>query len=415
MTTLQERGAGLTRRLRALYVATAVSSFGDGIFAAAIPLAAAAVTRDPTAVAIVSAAEMIPWVLISPFAGAWVDRLPHRAVMIAADLFRCLVLAGVAVAIAAGGSSVWFLAAAAFLVMAGTTFFDAASQSIIPELVDRDPELLNRVNGRLGSLTSIGRSLLGPPSGSALYVAGAVIPFLVNAASFVVSAACVGLLRHKTERTPTQDVSIARSIRDGMVWLARHRVLRSLAIMIALSNITYSAATATLVLYAQDVLRVDDAAYGLLLAVGAIGSISGGLLASRVIRRLGDLPALQVAMAAQVIAWLALALTTSPLVAGFGLAFAFMGTAIATVVVVSARQRLTPPDMLGRVVSSFRVLGTGMLPAGGVLGGLESSSSTVGCGGHTRCFNIARAPSPRLSARSGLGDHRVGLANPLRR
>src|SRR3954471_21471778 len=138
MTTVQQRGVGLTRRLRALYVATAVSSFGDGIFAAAIPLATAAVTRDPTAVAVVSAAEIVPWVLISPLAGAWVDRLPYRAVMIVADLFRCLLLVGVAAAIAAGQSSVWFLAIAAFLVMAGTTFFDAASQSIIPELVNRD-------------------------------------------------------------------------------------------------------------------------------------------------------------------------------------------------------------------------------------------------------------------------------------
>jgi predicted MFS family arabinose efflux permease len=159
-----------------------------------------------------------------------------------------------------------------------------------------------------------------------------------------------------------------------MVWLARHKVLRSLAILIALSNITYSAATATLVLYAQDVLRVNNASYGLLLAVGALGSIGGSLAASRVIRKLGDLPALQVAMGAQVVAWLALALTTNAYVAGLGLAFAFMGTSIATVVVVSARQRLTPPDMLGRVVSSFRVLGTGMLPVGGVLGGLAAAT-----------------------------------------
>src|SRR4051794_35136216 len=160
MTTMQEKAAGLSGRLRALYVATAVSSFGDGIFAAAIPLAAAAVTRDPTAVAIVSAAEMVPWLVIAPFAGALVDRLPYRAVMIVADLARCLVLLAVALAIFTSSAPVWLLASAAFLVMAGTTFFDAASQSIIPELVGSDPDLLHRVNGRLGSFTSTGRSLL---------------------------------------------------------------------------------------------------------------------------------------------------------------------------------------------------------------------------------------------------------------
>lgn len=374
MTTMQERRAGITGRLRALYVATAVSSFGDGIFAAAIPLAAAAVTRDPAAVAIVSAAEMIPWVLIGPFAGALVDRLPYRAVMISADLGRLLVLVAVALAIGTGHASVPLLALAAFLVMAGTTFFDAASQSIVPELVDRDPDLLNRVNGRQGSLSSAGRSLLGPPAGSAIFAAGAAIPFVANAASFLVSAMCVGFLKHKTVRVPNRDVSIVRSIGDGMAWLARHSVLRSLAVLIAVGNLSYSAATATLVLYAQEELGVADAAYGVLLAVGAVGSISGGLIASRVIGKLGDLRALQIALAAQVVAWIGLAATRSPYVAGAMLAIAFMGTSIATVVVVGARQRLTPPAMLGRVVSSFRVLGTGMLPAGGLVGGLVATA-----------------------------------------
>ncbi|MEV0803399.1 MFS transporter [Kribbella sp. NPDC050281] len=374
MPIMQERKAGLMGRLRALYVATAVSSFGDGVFAAAVPLAAAAVTRDPAAVAIVSAAEMIPWVLIGPFAGAMVDRLPYRAVMIGADLARLIVLAVVGLAIATGHSSVLLLACAAFLVMAGTTFFDAASQSIIPELVDRNDELLNQVNGRQGSLSSAGRSLLGPPAGSAMFVAGPAIPFVVNAVTFLVSGLCVAFLKHKTARIPNRDVSIGRSIRDGMVWLARHSVLRALAILIAVSNLSYSAATATLVLYAQESLRLADAAYGILLAVGAIGGIAGGLLASRVIRKIGDARALQVAMASQVVAWVGLALTTSPYVAGAMLALAFMGTSVATVVAVSARQRLTPPDMLGRVVTSFRVLGTGMLPAGGLLGGLVAAN-----------------------------------------
>lgn len=374
MTMTQEPKAGLIGRLRALYVATAVSSFGDGVFAAAVPLAAAAVTRDPTAVAIVSAAEMIPWVLIGPFAGAAVDRLPYRAVMIVADLGRLIILGLVALAIATGHGSVPVLASAAFLVMAGTTFFDAASQSIIPELVDRDVDLLNKVNGRQGSLTSAGRSLLGPPAGSAMFVAGMAIPFVVNAVSFLVSAICVLLLKHKTARVPNRDVSILRSIRDGMVWLARHKVLRALAILIAVSNLSYSAATATLVLFAQESLHITNAVYGVLLAVGALGNIAGGLLASRVIAKIGDARSLQLAMAAQVLAWFGLALTTNAFVAGAALAVAFMGTSIATVVAVSARQRLTPADLLGRVVTSFRVLGTGMLPAGGIVGGLVASA-----------------------------------------
>lgn len=368
-TTVDRPRTQHLRRLRALYGSVAVSSFGDGIFAAAVPLATAALTRDPAAVALVSAAEMVPWLVMNPVAGALVDRWPYRAVMVAADLSRFALLLALTAMVATGTVTVPALAIIACLVMTGTVFFDTASQAVIADLANRDTDTLNRANGIVGSTTNAGRNLVGPPAGSATYAAVAWVPFLIDAITFLVSAALVALLPRTTQRTQTNREPIMRSIWNGAKWLAKHATLRSYCLIIAVGNLVYSAALATFVLYAQDVLRVAEATYGVLLSAGAVGGVIGGLIAAHVLRVTGDTWGLIGGMAVQAVAWLVIAATTSPVVAGAALALASIGTSLCTVVVVGARQRLTPPDMLGRVTATFRTFGSGALPAGAAIGG----------------------------------------------
>jgi predicted MFS family arabinose efflux permease len=111
-----------------------------------------------------------------------------------------------------------------------------------------------------------------------------------------------------------------------------------------------------------------------LLAVGAVGGIVGGLTASRVVGRLGDRWTLVLGLGAQVAAFAVLASTRSAIAAGAALALAILGTAWSSVVVISARQRLTPPALLGRVTAAFRTIGTGAMPLGAALGGMIAAS-----------------------------------------
>ncbi|WP_197005118.1 MFS transporter [Longispora fulva] len=360
------------RRLRSLYAAVGVSSLGDGMFAAAVPLATAVLTRDPSAVALVGAAEMLPWLVVTPFAGALVDRWPHRATMIISDAARAVCMAALAVMIAAGWASVPALAVIAASAMVGYTFHNIAQQHVVADLTERDPATLHTANGRIGAAFSAGRSLTGPPAGSALFAWLAWSPFAVNAATFAASAALVATLPPDEPRTDADRVRepLLRSIASGAGWLARHRVLRLLCALVIVGNLMYAAALSTLVLYAQDVLKVSTAAYGFMLSAGAVGSIAINLVAGPIIKRLGELRTQMIVMAAQVIAWLTIAATTHAVVAAAALTLAYAGTGLGGVAIVGARQRLTPPDLLGRVVSAFRTFGTGASPLGAVLGGV---------------------------------------------
>lgn len=364
------------RGLRALYGSVAVSSLGDGVFGTAVPLAAAATTRDPAAVAVVAAAEMVPWLVVTPVVGALVDRWPHRATMVAADVVRLALLAVLAALVATSSASVAALATIACAVMIGTIFFDTASQAVVADIVHRDPAALNKANGVVSSTTQAGRDLVGPPTGSAAYSIVPWVPFVVDAVSFAISALLVSRLptsvRPAREDTDGRQ-SLAASIAEGARWLVRHKQLRTLCLMIAASNLAYSAGTSTFVLYATDVLSVSTAVYGLLLSAGAVGGIAGGFLAARVVKRLGDIGSLVIGILAQAGAFVIIAVTPSPYLAAVGLAMASFGTVVATVVVVGARQRLAPPEMLGRITASFRMLGVGALPAGATAGGIVAS------------------------------------------
>jgi MFS family permease len=362
------------RGLRALVAATGVSSLGDGAFVAAAPLAAAAITRDPAAVATVTAAEYLPWLLVAPFAGYYVDRWPRRPTMIISDLLRAAALGGLALLIAIDAGSVAVIAACAFLVVAGTVFHSAAAEATIAELAVHDTALLHTVNGRQQAAYTAGRQLVGPPVGSLLFSVARWLPFGFDALTFVGSALLVSLVPHTTTPRP-ETTGIWRALRESTAYLLAHRTLRTLALLTAAGNFSISMVLGVLVLYATDAhgLNVSDAGYGVLLVAMAVGGIGGGMLAPRVMRRFVGRRAILVGIATQGVAWLLLAATGHAIVAGAALALAFMAVAVVSVVVVTARQQQVPPQLLGRVISAFRIIGNGPAPVGALVGGMLAS------------------------------------------
>ncbi|MBM0201766.1 MFS transporter [Micromonospora sp. STR1s_5] len=361
------------RGLRALVAAQGVSSAGDGVFLAAAPLAAAALTRDPAAVAAVTAAEYLPWVVVAPLAGVYVDRWPKRATMIVSDLVRAAAVAALAGMVALDVVSVAAIAVCAFVMVAGVAFHSAAAEAVVADLAAEQDEL-NRANGHLQSSYNTGRQLLGPPAGSLAFSAAPWLPFAGDAVSFVASAALLRAVpreaAHQRPEGPHQAVWPA--LRAGAAYLAGHAQLRALATLTAVANLSANMVMGVLVLFATDRagLGISTAGYGLLLVALAVGGIAGGAAVSRVIRQFGSRVTMVGGLAAQGLSWLALAATSTPAVAGAALALAFAGVSMVSVCVVSARQTHTPPELLGRVISAFRVVGNGTSPIGALLGGL---------------------------------------------
>ncbi|WP_412538591.1 MFS transporter [Longispora sp. K20-0274] len=365
------------RGLGALLGATGISSLGDGMFYAAAPLAAAAITRDPTAVAVVAAAEYLPWLIVAPFSGAYVDRWPKRATMIGADLARAVVLGVLAFLLLADAATIPMLAVCGFLIVAGSVFHTAAAEGVIADLTGRDEHLLHTVNGRQQALSTTGKQVLGPVTGSALFAWTTWIPFAGDAVSFLVS----GLLLAKVPTQPpipsAQREGVFASIRTGARFLLGHRELRTLCLLVGLANLTYTMALATFVLFAtdRDGLGIDKAGYGLLLTAMALGGTVGGLLAARVARLLGNRLTVVVGLLLEAAAWFVVPLLHNPYLAGAVLAVTSASVAVVSVVVMGARQRLVPPELLGRVISAFRAVGNGSAPLGAFLGGVIATIS----------------------------------------
>ena len=360
---------------RKLWTAAGVSTLGDGVRLAALPLLAASITRDPGAVAVVTLAGSLPWLLFSLVSGAVVDRVDRRRVIWQVDTGRALVMFGLATAIVFDATSIALLVVVAFLLGTGETLFDNAAQALMPAVVPRDR--LEDANSRLYAVQITSQEFVGPPVGSLLFAAAMAAPFFLDAGSFVAAAALVLGIRggRRTPRPETEARTRLRTeIGEGLRWLWRHRLLRTLALMLGVWNLLTTASGAVFVLFATEDLHVSTAGYGLLFSAGAVGSIVGSVFATRIIRSVGPGRALLAAVVISALANFVVALTSNAYLVGVMGAIGSLVAIVWNVITVSLRQAIIPDELLGRVNSVYRFLGWGMMPIGAALGGLVASA-----------------------------------------
>lgn len=359
----------LPARYWRLWWAGAIDNVGNGAFVTAVPLLAVTLTPDPRLISMVAAASFAPWLLFSLPVGALVDRHSRIALMRGAQLFQAVVVALIVVLVAAGVMNVGYLTAAAFAVGVGQVVFGIASQSVLPEIVDT--RSLGLANARQYLATTIGQSFLGPPVGSLLFGLAVVLPFGLDVATLVVSALLLTTLRG-TSRPRLRETGVPqrRAVVEGLRWLGRHRLLRTLALLLGVNTFCFQLGNVTLVLLATRELGVTPAGYGLLLAVAAVGSVLGGLLTARLVRLFGQIPVLAVALAINAAAFVLLGLSPNAWTLAALLAMSGLVTAVWNVVTVTLRQEQVPLDLLGRVNSVYRLLGWGLIPLGALAGGL---------------------------------------------
>jgi MFS family permease len=276
-----------------LWAALSVSLMGTEITALALPLLAA-LTLGASALemGILAAAGQVPFLLFSLPAGAWIDRLPRRPVLIATDVASSLLLVSVPLAVPFGGPNFPHLVVVAFGVGTMTVVSEVAHYAYVPSLVGR--ERLTESNSRL-QVSYSAAAAAGPGlAGALVQLLSAPVAVLADAVSFLISAA---LLRSIRRPEPPPDRSDARlpmrrSIADGMRRLLGQPLLR--AIIVASVPITFftSGFLALYVLYASRELGLAPATIGLIFAAGGVGAISGAMLARRAAERFGVGPAI---------------------------------------------------------------------------------------------------------------------------
>jgi MFS family permease len=370
------------RNFRLLVGSSACSNLADGILQTVVPLLALSITRDPGAFATVALAGRLPWLLVALPAGALVDRWDRRRTMVAVNLGRFVLLGLLTLIVANGGQELWMLAAVAFILGIGETFFDTAAQSIVPALV-QDSNRLETANSRLYGVELTANQFVGPAVGG--LIAGAALAAGVGAATtaYLVGAGALATItgafraRRAAERAPRS--TIRRDIADGTRYLAHHQLLRSLALIVGISNLSSSIAFTVFPLYAVSPgpMGLTSTGFGLALAALAVGSLAGTFLATPLIHRLGQRRTLLVSMAASAGMYLAPATTANVAAVVTSFVVASSLSISWNIVTVSLRQRIVPAHLLGRVNASYRLVAWGTMPIGAALGGLIASHTSL--------------------------------------
>lgn len=357
-----------------VWSAAAVSNIGDGVRKTALPLLAAAVTRDPVAVSGILLAGHLPWLFFTLPAGAIVDRLDRRNLVTAVSTMRAVIMALLCGLVLFGEAGLPVLYAVAFLQGVGEVFSDNAVFALVPGVVPK--ARLEDANGRLEAVVVATNQFAGPALGGLLFAQFAGLPFIVDAASFVLMAGLVLGIKQRPPRAPraAAKTSIRADIGEGIRWLRARPSLRNLSFIAALTNMALNATFAIFVLFALDELDLSAPAFGLLLSVEAVGALAGSLLASRIRKHVGIPVALAAALGIAGLANLTIASTgVVPVVSAMMVAIAFAG-GVWNVLTNSLRQAVIPDRLLGRVQSAHRLLAWGAIPFGTLLGGAAAAT-----------------------------------------
>jgi MFS family permease len=365
-------------RFAKLWAASTTSAIGSGLASVATPLFVASRTSNPLVVSIAATVAWLPWLIFALPGGVLVDRLDRRRVMVTIDWIRVVALAILGVALLADHASIGLLYAVLFITAVGEVTFRSASQAFTPALVS--PSLLERANGWLAGGSMLTAGLFAGPLGGFLYAVTPSLPFVVNAGTYAASAVLVGLIggsfRARTG-TPGGDAATAHRPRasvwsdmiSGLRWLVRQRLLRTMAVLIGLLNVTLTAALSVLVLLSKERLHLGSVGYGALFSCLAVGGLLGSALGDRLIGWVTATWTIRIGLLVEAATHLVLATSHNAYAVG-AIFFAFgIHGALWTIASVSLRQRLTPPEMLGRVGSANLFVSAGGNCVGAILGG----------------------------------------------
>lgn len=373
------RAGGLLRQrnFRLFWTGESISEVGSAVTLVVIPLIAIDTLHAGTfIVTLLTATAWLPWVIIGVPAGAWVDRLPPRPLMLACDAVCVAAYASVPVAAWLGVLTVAQLIAVTLTAGSLKVFFDSAYQVLLPGVVDEAD--LTEGNAKLLGSQQVAQ-IAGPGLGGLLaQAAGPVTGLLADAASFAASFGCLTAMQQPPGRR--SGVRAAGGVLDGLRFAWRDPYLRAMAAFSSLGNLALTGAEALLVIFLVRTIGLPSAAAGLVVASMGAGGVLGAVAARPLGRRLGTARAMIVVVPAGLFAALLLPL------AGHGprLAFAIVAllctggdVVIANVIVDSFIQACVSPDILGRVISATRAVGFAMMPLGALLAGAFATALGV--------------------------------------
>ena len=403
MKPLQRGGAWRRIGFRRLWGANTVWALGAEVTELALPTLAILGFGASTAEAgLLIAAPWLTFLVVGLPAGALVDRLPRRRVMVFADLGRFAALTSVPTALALGRLSLPWLYAVAVVTGVLGVFSHVAFRSFLPALVTRNELLDGNAKLTLGE----GAAKVAGPSLAGILIqgVGGSIALLASAGSSLVSALLVSRLpKDQPVWRPPDVESVTGAAREGLAFVLGQSVLRRIVAINTLGNLGTGIVDGVALVFAYRHLRLDAATVGLAMAVGSAGFLLAASASSRITRGLG--PGLTLAVSCLVYAAAPFALFLGPL--GYPLAAVMVwrllyGVSMPPYDVNAAtiRQAVTPDRLQGRAIAAINTIGWGALGLGPLLGGVLGerigAQPTILIGGCACLLAVIPALVPRL-------------------
>jgi MFS family permease len=372
---------------RKLWTAATISVLGSQVTLIAVPyIALTMLGATAFQVSLLAAVEMLPFLLFTLPAGAWLDRIRRRPVLVSADIARGVALMSIPIAYLGGSLTLGQLFVVAFVTGTFTALFDVADQSFLPELIERE----DLVDGNARLQISYSAAQIGGPTlaGNMIALVAAPMAIAADALSFFVSGGLISAIKKrepKPERALDQlgrPTSLRSEIAIGLRYVLGNRYLRPIAGCTGTSNLFAAALFAVFPVLIWRELALSPAFYGTVMGLASFGFLAGAALSSRLPRILGVGPTIVVSAALGSPAMLLLALTpATPVWAAVTLFGGWFVVGLSQVVYnvaqISLRQSITPPAMQSRMNATMRFIVWGTIPIGSVLGGVLASTMPV--------------------------------------
>ncbi|MFE9423476.1 MFS transporter [Kitasatospora sp. NPDC006697] len=366
---------GLLRRnrdFRLLYLGEVTGKFGSSLTGLALPLIAATVLHTgPLGVSALTAATWLPWLLIGLPAGAWVDRLPRRTVMLCSAAASLLLYLTVPVAGALGLLGYPQLIAVAFCAGTSSVFFQTAYTALLPAVVDAADR--GEGNAKLHGSASAAQ-LVGLGSGGTIaQLLGPVNSLLANTVTFLLSLLCTSRIKAREERPAAAPRNLRQEVGEGLRLVLGDPWLRTFLCFGGLSNLALTAYQSIQVVYLLDQAKLSQDLIGTLIAAAGLGGILGAAVARRVGTALGTARAMLLFQLVLPTLVLLIPLTAPGLgtvcylVGGMAVS---AGVVAGNVLRATFNQRYVPADLLGRISATTAVVVYGTMPLGALLAGV---------------------------------------------
>jgi MFS family permease len=365
------------RSFWALWSGTALANLADGVFKLALPLLALRVTDSPAVVAGVALAVRLPWLLFALTAGGIADRMDRRRMMVGANGFRVLILVGLMLMVQMEMVSIPLLYGAALLLGIAETLADTASAAVIPMVVP--PQDYDRANAKLVGVMTVTNEFIGPPLGGALAAIGLAWAFGSSAGLYLVAAGALLLMVGNFRPVRTTKAPFFSEMWEGVRFVWQNRLLRTLAMIVAVMNVAWSAWATVMVLYliAPGPGNLTEFQYGVMLTGIGMGGVLGAVIAEPFARRAGRHWAVAADITGTFLMMAIPIFTVNAWWIGAGAVIGGIGGSMWGVVVSSMRQQATPDALQGRVSGVFRLFGYGALSVGAALAGIIAEYSSI--------------------------------------